>query len=64
MISLLYGKESDLQYVKIKHSVNFIFTFVVKIENGEKPGMSFNTEKLAFISNIGAELDIDLYIYS
>ncbi|ATM97344.1 Uncharacterised protein [Yersinia frederiksenii] len=64
IISLLDGKENELRYVKSKYNVNFIFSFVVKIENGEKPGMSFTTEKLAFISKIGAEIDIDLYIYS
>lgn len=62
IITLLDGKESQLQSIKSKYDVNFIFSLVVKIENGEKPGMHFNTEKLAFISKVGAEIDIDLFI--
>ncbi|WP_328592334.1 DUF4279 domain-containing protein [Yersinia alsatica] len=50
--------------IKIKYNVNFIFAFVVKIENGEKPSMHFNVDKVDFMSKVGAEIDIDLYIYS
>ncbi|AJJ10094.1 hypothetical protein CH64_1854 [Yersinia rohdei] len=64
LINLLEGKERQLKNIKIKYNVNFIFAFVVKIENGEKPGMHFNVDKLDFINKVGAEIDIDLYIYS
>jgi len=64
LLILLSDKKDKLQYVKDKYDVGFIFVFVVKIENGEKPGMHFNIDKLEFISQIGAEIDIDLYIYS
>ncbi|HHN8460649.1 TPA: DUF4279 domain-containing protein [Morganella morganii] len=64
VITLLDGKDNQLQSIKNQYNVRFIFSLIVKIENGEKPGMYFNTEKLDFISKIGAEIDIDLYIYS
>lgn len=64
LINLLEGKEGQLKDIKIKYNVNFIFAFVVKIENGEKPSMHFNVDKVDFMSKVGAEIDIDLYIYS
>ncbi|ELI7922609.1 DUF4279 domain-containing protein [Yersinia enterocolitica] len=64
LIALLKDKKSELQNIKNTYGVNFIFVFVVKIENGEKPGMRFDVEKIKFISDINAEIDIDLYIYS
>ncbi|MDK9583695.1 DUF4279 domain-containing protein [Lelliottia wanjuensis] len=64
IIKLLNGKESQLQCIKNKYEVSLTFTLVIKIENGEKPGMHFNAKKIEFIHKIGAEIDIDLYIYS
>ncbi|MDA5494139.1 DUF4279 domain-containing protein [Yersinia intermedia] len=64
LITLLEGKESQLKDIKNIYDVSFIFVLVVKIENGEKPGMHFNIDKLDFMSKVGAEIDIDLYIYS
>ncbi|MDK9357368.1 MULTISPECIES: DUF4279 domain-containing protein [Lelliottia] len=64
IINLLEGKESQLKCIKNKYEVSFTFTLVIKIENGEKQGMHFNAKKIDFINEVGAEIDIDLYIYS
>lgn len=64
LIELLHAKTACLCDIKSLSNVNFVFAFVVKVENGEKPAMHFSTDSLKFISSIGAEIDIDLYIYS
>ncbi|NDJ59337.1 DUF4279 domain-containing protein [Enterobacteriaceae bacterium 4M9] len=64
IVELLESKVDELCDIKLSLSVNFTFSFIVKIENGEKPAMNFPPEKLKFIGDIGAEIDIDLYIYS
>ena len=64
IICLLSDKKDILRSIKTSMDVDFDFVFVVKIENGEKPSMHFNSKHLGVISYIGAEIDIDLYIYS
>lgn len=64
IIKPLEDKKDILCKLKKSLNVKFDFIFVVKIENGEKPAMYFNSESLSLISYIGAEIDIDLYIYS
>lgn len=64
LVDLLEDKVKLLCDIKSSLDVNFVFSFIVKIENGEKPAMHFSSDSLNFISSIGAEIDIDLYIYS
>lgn len=64
LIGLLEPKKEVLIDIKRTMNVEFVFCFLVKIENGEKPAMYFNLDSINFMSYIGAEIDIDLYIYS
>lgn len=64
IIDLLNDKNEILRDIKASMNVSFDFVLIVKIENGEKPAMHFNLDSLRLISYIGAEIDIDLYIYS
>ena len=64
LIDLIGDKVKPLCDIKSSLGVNFVFSFIVKIENGEKPAIHFSSDSLNFISSIGAEIDIDLYIYS
>lgn len=64
LIDLISEKASSLCDIRSSLDVKFVFSFIVKIENGEKPAMHFSSDSLNFISSIGAEIDIDLYIYS
>lgn len=64
LINLIGERKKSLCDIKSSLGVNFVFSFIVKIENGEKPTMHFSSDSLMFISSIGAEIDIDLYIYS
>lgn len=64
LINVMDDKVHTLCEMKSSLDVNFVFSFIVKIENGEKPAMHFTSDSLRFISSIGAEIDIDLYIYS
>ena len=64
LVDCIEDKVKPLCDIKSSLDVNFVFSFIVKIENGEKPAMHFSSDSLNFISSIGAEIDIDLYIYS
>ena len=37
---------------------------IINIENNEKPAIYLNKETVKFVYDLGAEIDIDLYIYS
>ncbi|WP_454192818.1 DUF4279 domain-containing protein [Paenibacillus sp. Marseille-Q7038] len=37
---------------------------VISIENNEKPAIYLNKETINLLSDLGTEIDIDLYIYS
>lgn len=64
IIELLAGKKEELRKLKSSIDVNYDFVIVVKIENNEKPEMHFDLNTLSFVGYIGAEIDIDLYVYS
>lgn len=64
ILTRLNGKQEQLKILKVDNHVEFLFQLVIGVENGEVPGMHFNAQQLAFISDIDAEIDIDLYVYS
>ncbi|MEX9217041.1 DUF4279 domain-containing protein [Providencia rettgeri] len=64
LLKIINEKSKILCDIKSSLDVNFVFSFIVKIENGEKPAMHLSSDSLKLISSINAEIDIDLYIYS
>ncbi|WP_455813226.1 DUF4279 domain-containing protein [Pseudomonas graminis] len=64
VLSLIKEKVGDLCEIKEKMDVSFILSLIVEVENGEKPALHFTSDTISFLGKIGAESDIDLYIYS
>ena len=60
----LEGKQQDLILLKEKYGLTYLFMIVIKIENNEKPAMYLEKDIIDFASNIEAEIQFDLYIYS
>ena len=61
---VLNGKTSILKELKKKYCLEYRIDIVIKIENGEKPGMYFSRWILDFVNAIEAEIWIDLYCFS
>ena len=61
---VLKDKVNILKEIKDEYSLTFIVGVVPQIENNETPGMSFEQYILDFVHNVGAIIDIDLYIFS
>lgn len=55
-------KADALCTLKEKYDLDYILEVVVIIENDEVPAMYFESDILQFLSKIGAEIDIDMYI--
>jgi hypothetical protein len=54
----------DIVSFVTSHPVQTKFDIVVKIDNGECPGLFFNKEFLNLVYRLQAEIDIDLYTNS
>jgi hypothetical protein len=67
-LKLLYESIKDkitiLKDLKNKFNCNFFIVIVLKIENKENPSMHLHKWFVDFLHEIGAEVDIDMYIYS
>ena len=64
VLLLITEKVEELCEIKEKMNVSFILSLIVEVENGEKPALHFTSDTISFLGKIGAETDIDLYIYS
>lgn len=58
------AKEQILRDIKEEYDAVLKCCIVVEIEQGQTPGLYLDKETLHFLSNIEAELDIDLYVMS
>ena len=59
----LNGKRDLLIKLKEKMDLHYIFDFVVNIENHEAPAIYFKKEFIDFCGDIGADIDVDTYVY-
>ncbi|KKC50155.1 hypothetical protein VE23_24415 [Paenibacillus sp. D9] len=64
IIERFQGESEKLIELKKAHNLEILVSIVINIEENQKPAMNFNKEAISFIHQIGAEVDIDLYIYS
>lgn len=64
IINKLKNKASIINEIKDAYSVECKFFIVVKIEEGNTPGLYLDKEIIKFASTIEAEFDVDLYANS
>lgn len=64
MILRLKDKIDILKKIREEYKIEMVFAVVIEVENNETPGVHFEIETLKFITDIGAEIDIDIYVYS
>ncbi|CAM2813992.1 DUF4279 domain-containing protein [Paenibacillus sediminis] len=64
IIERFQGESEKLIELIKAHNLEILVSIVINIEENQKPAMNFNKETISFIHQIGAEVDIDLYIYS
>jgi hypothetical protein len=61
---ILKKKINILNELKPKYELDYRLVIVINIEDNEKPGMCFDHYIIDFLHEIGAIIDIDMYIYS
>ena len=59
----LNDKRELLIKLKEKMDLDYVFDFVVNIENHEAPAIYFEQEFIDFCGDIGADIDVDTYVY-
>jgi hypothetical protein len=64
ILDLILVKRDELITMRDELKVDYLFEVVIKIENNMKPAMHLDKELIKFASEIEAEFDFDLYIYS
>lgn len=62
IFDLINGKEKELLKVKNLYNLDMKFDVVINIENNELPAVYLEKHFINFISQIGAEIDFDMYI--
>ena len=60
----LEGKENELNRLKQKYDLAYRFIIVIQIENNEKPVIFLDSSFIHFANLIGAEVELDLNIFS
>lgn len=64
ILKALKEKQEELNHLREKYDLTYIFSVVITIENNETPAMYLEKDIIDFASAIGAEIGFDLYIYS
>jgi hypothetical protein len=59
----LNDKRELLIKLKEKMDLDYVFDFVVNIKNHEVPAIYFEQEFIDFCGDIGADIDVDTYVY-
>ncbi|WP_379930624.1 DUF4279 domain-containing protein [Marinicrinis sediminis] len=62
VIEKLLSKVEILKQIKQKYDCQFRITQVPIVENGECPALVFSPKVIDFCAQIGADIDIDLYV--
>lgn len=62
LMDILKPEKNALQEIKRLYDVKYTLEIMIKIRDEEAPAIYFNTNCIQFINDIGAEIDIDLYV--
>lgn len=63
MFDILKFKRNILKELKAIFKIEYLFLVTIKIENDVKPIISIKTPIIELMNDIGAELDVDMYIF-
>ncbi|MCG8538692.1 MAG: DUF4279 domain-containing protein [Clostridia bacterium] len=63
ILGMLNPRREILKEIKKDYDVEYLVLITIKIEDDMKPIMSIKLPIIEMMSDIGAEFDIDLYIY-
>jgi len=64
ILNIIIPVKEELMSIISSNNLYAKIEFVINIENNEKPAMHLQKNVIDFASEIGAEIDFDLYIYS
>lgn len=62
ILKLLLPKQKELIELKEKMNVDYRVDVIIIIEDNQPPSMSFEKEYIDFLSTIGGNIDVDIYI--
>ena len=63
MLDILKNKKIILKELKVLFEIEYLFLVTIKVEDDVKPIISIKLPFINLMNFIGAELDIDLYIF-
>ncbi|WP_203362825.1 DUF4279 domain-containing protein [Bacillus sp. REN10] len=63
LINILQNKKNILKELKTTYDLDYLFLVVINVEEDEKPAIALDSSFITFASDIGAEFEVDLYIY-
>ncbi len=58
------GKEDKINFIKKKYCGIVLFSVVIEVENNIVPGIVIEEKISKLMTDIGAEIDIDIYLIS
>ncbi|WP_161490606.1 DUF4279 domain-containing protein [Paenibacillus sp. O199] len=62
LLNLLEPHIEKLKTLRMKHSLNFLFSFSIRVMNNESPAISIEQKAISIAYDLSAEFDFDLYI--
>jgi Domain of unknown function (DUF4279) len=64
ILNQINHKTQELNLLRSKYDISYLFMVVIKVENNESPAMHLESSLIKFASSINAEIAFDLYINS
>ncbi|MFS0854728.1 DUF4279 domain-containing protein [Paenibacillus taichungensis] len=62
LLNLLEPHIEKLKTLRMKHNLNFLFSFSIRVMNNESPAISIEQKAISIAYDLKAEFDFDLYI--
>lgn len=62
LLNLLEPHIEKLKTLRMKHHLNFLFSFSIRVMNNESPAISIEQKAISIAYDLKAEFDFDLYI--
>lgn len=64
LLEMLEGKVKELNELKEKHDLSYMFMIVIQIENNQTPATYLEDKIINFASSISAQIHFDMYVFS
>lgn len=63
IVDILKLKKNALKELKVRFDIEYLFLITIRIEDDVKPTISIKSPVIELMNDIGAELDVDMYIF-